>query len=333
MDAQTMMGSAANGMDHRPSAQALASETTDRALKVADHRAAGREEAGVRGEAGGGRDYDGEGDRPSAQSAVSTSAAMPDAAAAAAGTSPTEDDRGEVKARGLGEHDKVSADDASEPPVRGTFDYSFSRRIACLSEPAGVAARGYRALQTHLLAGHVRDGRRGLAVCAPTPACGCTSVAVNLAVAFAQAGINTLLIDANLHRPAVQDFIRPEQPARGLVQMLSVGAEQRSDEIRREVRPNLSVLYAGGASPRAHDLIASRLFKQIIDDCMRAYEFTIVDTPATDGSSDARQIAMGVRYGLIVARRDMTLLTDVHRTVAELSSDRVRLVGSFLAAF
>jgi hypothetical protein len=42
---------------------------------------------------------------------------------------------------------------------------------------------------------------------------------------------------------------------------------------------------------------------------------------------------MGVRYGLIVARRDMTLLTDVHRTVAELSSDRVRLVGSFLAAF
>lgn len=328
MDAQTITVPAANGMDHRPSAQALASEAT--ALNVADHRVAGREEAGVRGEAGGGQDHEVEGDRPLAQSAVSTSASVPAAAATAMG--PTEDGRADAEARG-GEHEKVSADDASEPPVRGTFDYSFSRRIACLSEPAGVAARGYRALQTHLLAGHVRDGRRGLAVCAPTPACGCTSVAVNLAVAFAQAGINTLLIDANLHRPAVQDFIRPEQPARGLVQMLSVGAEQRSDEIRREVRPNLSVLYAGGASPRAHDLIASRLFKQIIDDCMRAYEFTIVDTPATDGSSDARQIAMGVRYGLIVARRDMTLLTDVHRTVAELSSDRVRLVGSFLAAF
>ena len=216
-------------MDHRPSAQALASEAT--ALNVADHRVAGREEAGVRGEAGGGQDHEVEGDRPLAQSAVSTSASVPAAAATAMG--PTEDGRADAEARG-GEHEKVSADDASEPPVRGTFDYSFSRRIACLSEPAGVAARGYRALQTHLLAGHVRDGRRGLAVCAPTPACGCTSVAVNLAVAFAQAGINTLLIDANLHRPAVQDFIRPEQPARGLVQMLSVGAEQRSDEIRRE---------------------------------------------------------------------------------------------------
>lgn len=329
MDAQTMTVPASKGMDRRPSAQALASETT--ALNVADHRVAGREEAGVRGEAGGGQDHEVEGDRPSAQSAASPSASMPAAAATEMGL--TDDERVDAKVRGFGEHDKVSADDASEPPVRGTFDYSFSRRIACLSEPAGVAARGYRALQTHLLAGHVRDGRRGLAVCAPTPACGCTSVAVNLAVAFAQAGINTLLIDANLHRPAVQDFIRPEQPARGLVQMLSVGAEQRSDEIRREVRPNLSVLYAGGTSPRAHDLIAGRLFKQIIDDCMRAYEFTIVDTPATDGSSDARQIAMGVRYGLIVARRDMTLLTDVHRTVAELSSDRVRLVGSFLAAF
>ena len=189
MDAQTMTVPAANGMDHRPSAQALASEAT--ALNVADHRVAGREEAGVRGEAGGGQDHEVEGDRPLAQSAVSTSASVPAAAATAMG--PTEDGRADAEARG-GEHEKVSADDASEPPVRGTFDYSFSRRIACLSEPAGVAARGYRALQTHLLAGHVRDGRRGLAVCAPTPACGCTSVAVNLAVAFAQAGINTLLL-------------------------------------------------------------------------------------------------------------------------------------------
>lgn len=236
---------------------------------------------------------------------------------------------------GQGSDGEAAQDDAADRSdvQAASFTYGYSRRLACLSEPGGMAARGYRALQTHLLAGHVRDGRRGLAICAPTPEAGCTTVAVNLAIAFAQAGINTLLIDANLHRPAVHDFVRPEQPVRGLVQMLTAPAEQRADEIRRDVRPNLSVLYAGGASAKAHDLIASRGFKQIIDDCMRAFEFTIVDTPATDGSSDARQIAMGVRYGLVVARRDVTFLADIHRTVAELSSDRVRLVGSFLAAF
>jgi Mrp family chromosome partitioning ATPase len=221
--------------------------------------------------------------------------------------------------------------DAQPPPL--IFDYAYSRRIACLADPPGPAAAAYRSLQTHLLAGHVRDGRRGLALCAPAPETGCTTVAVNLAIAFAQAGINTLLVDANLHRPSVHEFIRPSAPALGLAQMLTAHPDARTDEIRRNVRPNLSVLYAGGVPARAHDLIANRRFKQIIDDCMRAFEFTIVDTPALRGSTDARHIAMGVRYGLIIARRNVTLLSDIRSVVDELSNDRIRLVGSFLADF
>lgn len=211
------------------------------------------------------------------------------------------------------------------------FDYAYSRRIACLSDPASAAAASYRSLQTHLLAGHVRDGRRGLALCAPRRETGCTTIAVNLAVAFAQAGINTLLVDANLHRPAVHDFIRPSSPAGGLAQMLAAGPDRRIDEVRRQVRPNLSILYAGGAPAKAHDLIANRWFKQIIDDCMRSYEFTIVDTPALCDGTDARHIAMSVRYGMVIARRGATLVAEVHDAVDELSSDRVRLIGSFLA--
>jgi protein-tyrosine kinase len=219
------------------------------------------------------------------------------------------------------------------PPSALVFDYAYSRRIACLADPAGAAAAAYRSLQTHLLAGHVRDGRRGLALCAPAPKTGCTTVAVNLAVAFAQAGINTLLVDANLHRPAVHDFIRPSEPALGLAQMLTADLDRRTDEIRRNIRPNLSVLYAGGVPARAHDLIANRRFKQIMDDCMRAFEFTIVDTSALRGSTDARHIAMGVRYGLLIARRNVTLLSDIRSAIDDLSNDRIRLVGSFLADF
>ncbi|WP_144036166.1 CpsD/CapB family tyrosine-protein kinase [Sphingomonas jeddahensis] len=222
----------------------------------------------------------------------------------------------------------------AETDSRGdAFDYVYSRRIACLSDPADAAAASYRSLQTHLMAGHVRDGRRGLALCAPHRETGCTTVAVNLAVAFAQAGINTLLVDANLHRPAVLDFIRPSSPAGGLAQMLAAGPDRRIDEVRRQVRPNLSILYAGGAPAKAHDLIANRWFKQIIDDCMRSYEFTIVDTPALCDGTDARHIAMSVRYGLVIARRDVTLLSGVRTAIDELSSDRVRLIGSFLADF
>lgn len=227
--------------------------------------------------------------------------------------------------------DEAGAARRSDPACAASAEFTFSRRIVCLSDPDGAAAASYRSLQTHLLARHVGEGRRGLAVCSPRAGTGCTTVAVNLAAACAQAGINTLLVDANLSRPAVHDFIRPPSGTGGLVQMLSATPADHMDEIRRDVRPNLSVLFAGGASARAHDLVAQRRFKDVIDHCMRSFDLTIVDLPAR--SSDARQIAITVRHAMMVTRRHVTLLADVKAALAELASDRVRVVGSFLNDF
>lgn len=215
--------------------------------------------------------------------------------------------------------------------VSASADYAFSRRIVCLSDPTGAAAASYRALQTHLLARHVGEGRRGLVVYAPHAGTGCTTVAVNVAVACAQAGTNTLLVDANLSQPAVHDFIRPPDGTGGLVHMLSAKTEDQMDEIRRQIRPNLSVLFAGGVAAQGHDLVAQRRFKHVLDDCMRSFDLTIVDVPAS--SSDARQIAMTVRHAMLVTRRHVTLLADVKRALAELASDRVKVAGTFLTDF
>lgn len=225
----------------------------------------------------------------------------------------------------------------SEEPPSGTpaanpSPYRFSRRIVSLSQPDSMQAKSLRSLHTHLLAGHVRDGRRGLAICSPTVGAGCTMVSVNLATIFAQAGISTLLVDANLGNPAVEDYIRPETAALGLRQMLG-GPEVGVDLIRRDVMPNLSVLYSGGGGRGASELIANRHFKEVIDNCVRDFDFTIIDTPAEGGWADARRVAMSVRYGLVIARRNVSYLSEIKEFVEELSADRVRLIGTFLTDF
>ncbi|WP_066779923.1 CpsD/CapB family tyrosine-protein kinase [Sphingomonas sp. CCH5-D11] len=221
------------------------------------------------------------------------------------------------------------------PPIDdgAATDYAFSRRIVCLSAPDGAAAASYRAVQAHLLARHVGDGRRGLVLCSPRAGTGCTTVAVNLAVACAQTGMNTLLIDANMARPGVQDFIQPSAPASGLAQMLLTKSSEQIDQTRQGVRPNLSVLFAGDGSARARDLIAGKKFKEIVDHAMRSFDLTIVDTPAAFGNMDARNAAMTVRYAMIVARYDVTHVADMRQTQEDLVSDRVKVVGSFLTDF
>lgn len=219
-----------------------------------------------------------------------------------------------------------------EDAVRGSpqTGYRFSRRVVVLSEPDSAAATGIRSLQTHLMAGHLRDGRRGMAICSPDRHAGCTTVAVNLAVACAQAGIKTLLIDANLCHPGVAQFIRPPAPTGGLCQMLTSDLDVPADEIHRQVLPNLSLLYAGSGMTGFMDLIATRDFKRLFDDCMRDYEFTIVDTPSGASTTDTRRVALAMRYALLIGRRDQTLMSAMKKLIEELSTDRVRFVGTFM---
>lgn len=220
--------------------------------------------------------------------------------------------------------------DVGEPQGAG---YRLSRRIAVLADPDSPVTKSIRALHTHLLAGHIRDGRRGLAVCSPTIGAGCTTVATNLAVVCAQAGINTLLVDANMHDPGVDKMIVPDSAAAGLRQMIMASPDIRTDLVRRNVIPNLSILYSGGSGPGESELLASRRYKDVIDDCIRDFDFTIIDTPAHGGSSDARRVAASVRYGLVVARRDVSFLSEIKGFVEELTADRIRLIGTFLTDF
>lgn len=211
--------------------------------------------------------------------------------------------------------------------------YRFSRKLFLLSDPESPEAESISALRANLLAQHVRNGRRSLAFCAPDSGVGTTYLAVNLAVAFAQAGISTLLIDANMRDPGVQKYIRPAEDPAGLRQCLLAPEQSHMNMVHEDVLQNLSVLYAGGFASNSQELLATRQFKSLIDNCMRDYEMTIVDTPAGISAADGLRIAMVVGYALVVARRNESLVGDLRVLMEGLLADRVRIVGTFLNDF
>lgn len=220
----------------------------------------------------------------------------------------------------------------SEQPAKAKA-FSFSSDISALSDPSGITAESIGALRTHLLAQHISDGRRSLAICAPSVGVGSTYIAVNLAVAFSLAGIKTLLIDANMRAPGVETYITPNEPIPGLMQCLNNANLQLGDAIQDEVLPNLSVLFAGGVTENAQELLASQMFQEIVDSCMRDFEITIVDTPPANISADVRRVAMIVRYALIIARKNGSYVDDIKILAEELMSDRAKVIGTFLNDF
>ncbi|KQR88062.1 CpsD/CapB family tyrosine-protein kinase [Sphingomonas sp. Leaf343] len=225
-------------------------------------------------------------------------------------------------------NDKSAA--ASVRTDQGDVTFTISDDVVVLSDPGSEHAESVGVLRTHIMAQHLAEGRRSLALCSPTPDVGCTSLAVNLAVALSEGGLKTLLIDADLRRPEVHTLIRPSREVPGLAQCLASETVKFGDAIQFDVLPGLSVMFAGGRSDRPQDLLSSPRFNALVETCMREFDVTIVDTPPSNASADARRIATVVGYSLIVVGQNKSFVSDVKVLSEELTADHSVIIGSVL---
>jgi protein-tyrosine kinase len=206
-------------------------------------------------------------------------------------------------------------------------------RNVVLSDPHGEAAESIYALRGRIQSQHLQSGRRALAICGPSPEVGCSFVAVNLAVALAQIGVKTLLLDGDLRSPSVQSYFEPELTGPGLYGCLMSPSEPVVDFIHEGVVPNLDVMVAGHPSLTAHELLAGDGFEVLMNTCLRDYDMTIVDTPPANSCADGLRISTVVGFSLIVARKQMTLISDVRLLAEEMNKERIHIVGTVLNSY
>lgn len=228
--------------------------------------------------------------------------------------------------------DVMTMEEATTPSSgQRAGSFRFSDDVVMLqAENFAAEAESIGALRTQLLSQHLREGRRALTILSPNRKAGSTFVAVNLAASLAQAGIKTLLIDANMREPLIQRMIIPPAPVSGLSDCLETGGSDFGDIIQDDVLPLLSVIYAGRASPNAQELLARPQLNLLVDLCLREYEITIVDTAPSNNCADAQLMATLLRYALIVVRKDDSYVNDVKTLITDLHANRVEVIGTVI---
>lgn len=217
------------------------------------------------------------------------------------------------------------------PARAGNGSDAFSSLVVL--QPGGVEAEAIRGLRTRIMAQHVREGRRALAICSPGADTGCTFVASNLAVAIAQIGVKTVLVDADLRRPGVAQMFGIGDDNSGLADYLADPALRLEDIVFNDVMPHLSVVTAGIPPSNPQELLSSHRFRALVDQLLREYDLTIIDTTPANSCTDAQRVATVAGYGVIVARKHKTFVGDVATLARMLRADKSVVVGTVLNDF
>jgi protein-tyrosine kinase len=209
-------------------------------------------------------------------------------------------------------------------------DPSISPKVVTAFKPANRVGDEIRALRSQLLLRGfgTTEGRSMLAIVSPHSRDGRSFVAANLAVAFAQLGLRTLLVDADFRRPCQEKLFHMIGTA-GLAGIL---AGRAGTEVVNPVSalPGLRVLTAGEMPHNPQDLISKPIFSQLLTNAARKFDVVLVDTPAADTASDAEIIAARTGAALVVVRKHKSRLESTNTLVRQLQRGGVELVGSVL---
>ena len=202
--------------------------------------------------------------------------------------------------------------------------------LVTLADPQSAAAEAYRTLRTNILFSAVDQPIHALTVTSTQADDGKSTLLANLAVTLAQSGHTTLLVDADLRRPA-QHMIWKLTNDRGLSSMLLDTVQDATSAPAIPVQPTgvdkLSVLTSGPLPPNPADLLLSDAMTAVLATLRGHAEYVLFDAPPVLAVTDAAVLASKMDGLLLVIKAGATRRDQAERARDALQRVHVRIIG------
>lgn len=170
----------------------------------------------------------------------------------------------------------------------------------------------------------MEDPPKTVLIASPNPTEGKTTVAVNLAMTYAQNGKDTVVVDADLRRPMIHRAFR--LPNRhGLAEVLQGSTDMKST-VRSSNYSKLSVITSGSPPSNPSLLLSSDKMMRFIAQLKQVQLISIIDSPPFM-VSDASQIAAKVDGVILVVQPGKTSTHSLAATLEQLERVGANILG------
>jgi capsular exopolysaccharide synthesis family protein len=204
----------------------------------------------------------------------------------------------------------------SAVPILATIPSSKRKRITP-DEPKSLLAESFRTARINLQFLNADAPRQVVGLTSSTSGEGKTFCSINLATVMALSGRRTLLIDADMRRPRVHEYLEMTEGA-GLSTYL-VGDTDLNGVIRHTDQPGLDVITAGPLPPNPLELMESPRLAELIASLRTRYDQIIVDASPMGLVSEFKILLGHLDVTLYVVRQGHTSrgmlrqLNDLHK--------------------
>ena len=189
--------------------------------------------------------------------------------------------------------------------IAGTVPrFKANRRGNFGIEIMSLAVEAFRSLRLALIYEFPSDEPIVLGVSSPAAGDGKSLVSSNLALAFANAGSRTLLIDGDVRRGALHATF-DVSPTPGLVEHLH-GLASVEAILHPTSTPNLFVIARGARRNRAPELLISDVMRRLIVSMKEQFDVIIIDSPPLVAGMDAYALGAAAGSMLLVLRPAVT---------------------------
>lgn len=212
---------------------------------------------------------------------------------------------------------------------RDPLPSSIEEELPVLRESHGAAAENFRTLRTSLALLAPPKERRTFLFTSAVPGEGKSFCAANYAVALAQQGFRTLLIDADMRLPSLDRLFFNTEPHPGVADVL-LKSTTLTAAARAAKQPKLFVLTAGNRPKQPAELLGNSGFGDLLRDAAKQFDRVVIDTASVNAVSDTLLLVRIVDAAVLVIQAARTPRKAVQRAQQKLLEAGAPLAGLVL---